>query len=166
MSLPVYRHIHVRTDSIDDLVALLSPDLNVKNPVAFHLVTLNLDQQKEMVGIIENYFDTENVSFKFPYPIYVISGLESSISGMPMTSSQDELPKFFSQKEGRMNVKETHLALKNKLLNQEIKNVDPRLTRDNLEAFALEHRQIYELQIENSFYRVLLQKMGKVKKRG
>ncbi len=166
MSLPVYRHIHVRTDSIDELVALLSVELNIKNPVAFHLETLNSHQQKEMVGIIENFFDTENVSFKFPYPVYVISTLESSISNMPIVSAQEKLPKFYSQKEGRMNVKETHLALKNKLMNQEIKNVDPKLTRDNLEFFALEHRQIFELQQENSFYRTILQKMAKVKKRG
>ena len=166
MSLPVYQHFKIRTAALEDISQLLHPDMNTKHPVVFHLNTLEMEDQREIAGLIENYFDANNVSFKFPYPIYLITDHEKSITNIPVVKSQSELPKFFTPKESRMNVKETHLAGKNKLLHQAIRNVDPEVTRRDFEAFGKAHREIYELELEGLFYRSILNKLMKVKKRG
>ncbi len=166
MNLPVYLHIHLKNDSPDEILSKLDPEMNMKSPVAFHLESMSREEQRQLIGMIENYFETENISYKFPYPIYIISELESSITGMQLVKKQEELPKFFQQKEGRMNVKETHLALKNRLLHQEIRNVDPAVMRTELARYAMVHRQIYEGEKEYSFYKGLLQKLKTGKKRG
>lgn len=166
MSLPVYQHFHIRTPSLDEIEALLRTDMNVKHPVVFHLSSLHLEDQREVAGLIENFFDSNNISFKFPYPVYLITDHEKSITNIPVVSAQSQLPKFFSQKESRMNVKETHLAGKNKLLHQEIRNNDPSVSLMEIEAFGKSHREIYELEREGLFYRSILNKLTKVKKRG
>lgn len=163
--MPVYHHIHLKTDNLDEIAAKLTTDMNLRNPIAFHLEHMTPDQQREIIGVIENYFDAQNVSFEFPYPIYLIATVEKSSTGMPVVKTQNELPRFFLQKEGRMNVKETHLVLKNKLLHQEIRNVDSSLLRTEIEKFAETHREIYELETEMAFYQDLLNKL-KGKKRG
>ena len=166
MNLPVYHHVHLKTDSTDEIVSRLTPEMNLKNPVAIHLQSFDSDQQREIIGVIENYFDVNNISFKFPYPVYFIGNVESSVTEMGLVRTQEELPKFFSQKEGRMNVKETHLALKNRLLHQEIRNVDSKLMKENIQKYAETHRQIYETDREITFYRSLLAQLKSGKKRG
>ena len=143
----------------------LSPEMNIKNPVVIHLEGLDRDQQRECVGLIENFFVSQNVSYEFPYPIYLISELEASISGMSLFPNQNLLPKFFHQKEGRMNVKETHLALKNRLLHQEIRNIDPSVLKTEIETYADLHRAIFEMESEAGFYKNILSKL-QGKKRG
>ena len=166
MSLPIYHHIHLKTEDALEIASRLTPEMNLKSPVVFHLENYDLDKQREIIGVIENYFDVNNVSFRFPYPVYFISGLETSVSKMSVFASADRLPKFFTQKEGRMNVKETHLALKNRLLHQEIRNVDPAALQSDLETYAQTHRLIYETEREASYYKQLLQKLQTSKKRG
>lgn len=165
MSLPVYHHVHFKTDSSEEVLHKLSLDMNTKNPVVIHLEALDREQQRECVGLIENFFYSANVSFDYPYPIYLVSELESSITGMSLVKTQAELPKFFIQKEGRMNVKETHLALKNRLLHLEIKNVDPSVLKSEITNYAETHRIIFEMESEGKFYRHILTSL-KGKKRG
>ena len=166
MNLPVYEHVHIKTDSTEEILSKISTDMNMKSPIAIHLESLTREEQRETIGLIENYFETENISTKFPYPIYLISELESSITGMSLVKRQEELPKFFQQKEGRMNVKETHLAIKNRLLHQEIRNVDPEVMKKELGTYGSTHRLLYEAEKESSFYKSLLQKLKPGKKRG
>ncbi len=162
MSLPVYQHINLASASLDNLTSILPPDINLKHPVSINLKTLNLDDQREVIGLIENHFVSNNLSFKFPYPLYLISDHERSISRIPLVNDIKELPKFYVQKESRMNVKESHLAGKNKLLQQEIKNTDSSANSKDLEAYGESHRLIYEYEIERRFYRSILNRLQKV----
>jgi len=67
MSLPVYQLFNIKSASIEELKNVLSPDMNLKHPVAFNLKNLDLEGQREAIGYIENYFYSNNLTFKFPY---------------------------------------------------------------------------------------------------
>lgn len=166
MSLPVYQVIQVKSSSLEDLNDILTKDMNLRHPVAINLLALDLDAQREFIGLIENYFVSENISFKFPYAVYLISLHEPSISLMPVIPEVKKLPKFYQQKEGRMNVKESHLADRNRLLQQEVSNADSSLHQSEVRSYALFHRRIYELQKERDFCADILSKLTKVKANG
>lgn len=166
MNLPIYQHINLKSASLEDLNHVLHPEINFKHPVSINLKNLDLDEQREAIGLIENYFVSQNLSFKFPYPIILISDHEPSITKIPLVAESQFLPKFFSSKESKMNVKETHLAGKNKLLQQEIMNSDSSTNITDIENYGQAHRIIYELEIERKFYRSILSQILKVKKNG
>jgi hypothetical protein len=163
MSLPVYQHINLKSASLEDLSHILDPDLNLKHPVVINLKTMDMDQQREAIGLIENYFVSQNLSFKFPYPIYLVSDHETSITKVALVSETQNLPKFFTQRESKMNVKETHLAGKNKLLQQEVRNSDASANIEDINNYSYSHRIIFELQEERRFYRSILNKLMKAK---
>ena len=166
MSLPVYHHINLNSASLDNLTSVLSEDMNLKHPVAINVKPLTFDEQREIIGLIENHFVSQNLSFKFPYPIYLITDHERSISKIPLVNEIKELPRFYIQKESRMNVKEAHLAGKNKLLQQEIKNTDASANSLELETYGEAHRLIYEMELERKFYRTILNRLMKSDQNG
>lgn len=166
MSLPIYQTINVRTIQLDDLKHFLHKEMNLKHPVALNLKHLDLDQQREMVGLIENFFETNNLSYKYPYPVYLIMDHERTITQMPAVRAQEELPRFFTQKESKMNVKETQLLGRNRLLQQEVQNADAQGIQGNIHHYGNVHRQVYELEKERLFYRSILNKLMKAKKNG
>lgn len=166
MSLPVYQVIQVKSSSLEELNELLKKDMNLSNPVALNLLALDVDAQREFIGLIENYFVSENISFKFPYAVYLISVHEPSISLMPVVTQVSKLPKFFQQKESRMNLKESHLADRNRLLQQEVANADSSLHQSEVKSYAQFHRKIFELERERDFCADIISKISKVKTDG
>lgn len=166
MSLPVYQHINLKSGSVDELGNLLHADMNLKHPVVFNLKTLDLDGQRDSIGLIENFFVSQNLSYKFPYPVYVLSDHEESITKLPLVHELQRLPKFFTQRETKMNVRETHLASKNKLLQQEVKNNDAHANSANIDNYGDSHRTIFELEQERKFYRGILNGLIKAQKDG
>ena len=166
MSLPVYQNYNIKSASIEDMKNILTPDMNLKHPVVFNLKGLTLEDQREAIGYIENYFYSNNLTFKFPYPVYVISDHEDSITRIPLVKEQSNLPKFYSQRETKMNVKESHVIGKNKLLQVEIKNSDASAVQQDIESFAAPHKIIQNLEKERNFYRFLLNRLSKVSKNG
>ena len=163
MNLPIYQHINIRSNSFEDLSQILHGEMNLKHPVVFNVKALDQEDQREIISLIENFFTTKNVSFLFPYPLYLVTDHDPSISEMPVINAVEELPLFYNQKEGKMNVKETHLISKNKLLQQEIKNADPHATTESLDHFGHIHRKIFKLDQERMFYRHLLDRLTKKK---
>ena len=166
MSLPIYQHINIRTFQLDDLKNFLHREMNLKHPVAINIKHLEFDQQHEVVGLIENFFETNNLSYKFPYPIYLVMDHQKTITQMPSVSSLEELPKFFNQKESKMNVKESHLIGRNRLLQQEIKNADTEVIQTNIDKYGSIHRRVYEMEKERLFYRSILNRIVKAMKNG
>lgn len=166
MTLPVYQTIHIRSAALDDLQSVLSGELNLKHPLVLDMKTLTVDEQRELIGLIENHFVMVGISYKFPYPVYVITDHESTISGLPLVKTQDELPKFFQQKDGKTNIKEQHLIARNKLLQQEVRNGDNMTNETEIKVFGKIHRHIFLQEEERLFCRTLLNKLTKVKRNG
>lgn len=164
MNLPIYQQVTFRHYSIEELEDFLAPDLNVKHPVVLNLRGLEHDQQREYIGIIENYFDTNRISYKFPYAIYLISDHEPSITNVPLLARLEDLPKFYLQKEAKVTTKENQLLGKNRLLQLQLKNTDAAESQDQLLAYASHHREIFELEEERRFYSNVLSKLGKRKR--
>jgi hypothetical protein len=166
MNLPIYQHVNIKTIQLEDLQNFLNPDMNSTHPVALNLKQLDLEQQREIVGLIENYFSTNNHSFKYPYPVYLIMDHDKTITRMSSVKTVEELPKFFSQKESKMNVKESHLIGRNKLLQQAIKNIDSEQIQGDIQNYGILHRKVYDLEKERLFYRSILNRLLKVTKNG
>lgn len=166
MILPIYHHINLKSYSLDDLTYFLNPNLNLNQPVSINLTLMNLDDQRDVIGIIENYYVSNNLSFKFPYPIYIVSGHDPSISKISLVGNLNQLPKFYSQRESRINVKESTLLSKNKLLQIEINNSDASTTEKDILYYAESHRIIFEQEKEKKFYSNILKRLVKAKKNG
>lgn len=166
MSLPVYLQVNFKSSALEEITGLLHTEMNLRHPVVFNLKSLDTDQQREVIGIVENFFVSNNISYNFPYPVYVLSDHEASISRLPIVSDQSELPKFFSSRDNKMNVKEAHLSNKNKLLQQDILNSDASSNQGHLDNYGMAHRQIKELQIELDFCRLIYNRLTKDKKNG
>lgn len=161
MSLPIYQHINLKSASREDVSDVLHPALNLKQPTVFNLKNLDSDEQREAIGLIENYFNSKNISFRFPYPIFIISDHQPSISKIQLVDDVNALPNFFTQRETKMNVRETHLANKNKLLQQEVSNNDASSNHSSAMNYGESHRIIYEQEVERKFYRSILNKLMK-----
>lgn len=166
MSLPVYQNINLTSASLEHLASILNPEMNLKHPVVINMKTLTLDDQREAIGLIENHFVSQNLSFKFPYPLYIVTDHERSISRISLVNEPKELPRFYVQKETRMNVKEAHLAGKNKLIQQEIRNTDASANTREIENYGESHRVIFELEVERKFYRSILNRLFKAGQNG
>lgn len=164
MSLPIYQTHNLKSSSLEDLDAFLRPELNLKHPIVINLKAFNSDQQRDLIGLIENYYVSNNISYRFPYPVYLLTDHETTISKMPIIQKTEELPKFYSHAESRMNVKETHLIEKNKLLQIEIQNTDSLAGATSIARYGHYHRQILELEDQRIFMRNLITKLTKVKK--
>jgi hypothetical protein len=163
MALPIYHSIIIKDLHIEGLAGILDLQMNTKHPVVLNLGQLEFDQQREAIGLIENFFTTNNASFLFPYPIYLITDHESSITKMPTVKTTGQLPRFFMQKDSRINIKETHLLKKNSLLYQEIKNTDSIQIKEFIDDYGSIHNSIYKKEKERLFYSSILKKLMKVK---
>lgn len=161
MNLPVYKHLKINHFSQEELREILSEELNLRHPVAIDISEMPQADQKDFIYFLEQYFTRRNESFLFPYPVYLIGQIDSSKTKIPIVLSKKDLPKFFSKKESRMNVKEASLAKKNNLIQQEIKNSDPNFYLNEIQSFGETHRTIFKQEIERNFYRKLLSQIFK-----
>jgi hypothetical protein len=156
MGLPNYRQLELKDSSLEELQRLLTAELNLKQPVVLNLKQLDLDQQREVIGLVENFFAEKNISHRFPYPVIFISDHEPSISSVRLVQSSAELPRFFQHKDSRLNVKESHVASRNRLLQQEVHNSDPAVSEESIQRYAELHRQIRALEQERVFLQSIL----------
>jgi hypothetical protein len=164
MNLPIYQQVTIRHYSIEELEGFLTPELNVKHPVVLNIRALDHDQQREYIGVIENYYDTNGISYKFPYAIYIVSDHEPSITNMPLLSRLEDLPKFYLQKEAKVTTKENQLLGKNRLLQLQLKNTNSVEAGEQLATYASNHRTIFDLEEERRYYTKILNKLGKRKR--
>jgi hypothetical protein len=166
MGLPVYQHINIRSIQLEDLKSLMNKNMNLNHPVVLNLKLLDLDQQREIIRYVEEFFEANNLSFKFPYPVYLVTDHESIITQIPIVKDNESLPRFFTQRESKLNVKESHVISRNHLLQQEINNADIQNVDVSLKRYGQVHRQIFDMEKERLFYRSLLHRMMKGKKNG
>jgi len=166
MSLPIYQHINVRKENLEDVKKVFHKEMNLKHPISFNIKHLDPDEQLSFFKFSESFFKSQNISFKFPYPIYFISDYPSETSHLFLITKIEELPKFYSQKESKLNVKETHLMGRNKLLQQEVINADTYLIENEIKKFSTNHQKISLLEEERIFYKNILNKLIKAQRNG
>lgn len=152
MNLPNYQLITLKTSSFEELESILKRDINSSRAIGIVLSELDLEDQKEVAALIENYFSTQDISYFFPYPVYIISDIPQSLSNMLIISDKKNLPNFFKQKESKPNTKENQILTRNKLLQQEIRNLNMSKIQVGLSTYASGHKELYQLTKEESFY--------------
>lgn len=166
MNLPIYQLVQVKNADLIKVSELLSEDINLRRPVAFVVNSLNLDEQREVIGVIENWFETHQASWRFPYPVYIVSDLTEAVGHIPVVKEPKGLPKFFNVKETKITIKESQVLDRNKLIQQEIKNSDPHLMTSVLQDYGINHKKIWYLVNEGFYYEYLLNRLKEQKKNG
>lgn len=167
MNLPIYQIIHIKNADLIDMAAMLHVDMNLHRPVAFVLKTLSLDEQRELIGVIGNWFETHQASCGHPYPVYLVADVAEAVSVVPIVAELSRLPRFFQQKDNKVTVKEAQVLDRNHLLQREIKNTDPHAVTETLRAYGLNHKRIWFLAQETAFYESILKRLrDQEKKRG
>jgi len=159
MSFPIYKIIKIQDNYFDQLHSIIFENTNQSRPVVFDTLSLDIDQQREFIGLIENYYLSNEISFKFPYPIYVISLHENAISKIGLIKSVKNLPGFFKDRELKLNVKESGALSKNSMLQIEIKNVDGTQFESYLKTYSQFHKEIYDLEMERKNYLDVLNRL-------
>lgn len=159
MSLPVYKYLKFTFFSPEELEEVICEDFNLRSPIVLDILEIQEQDQIEFIRFVENYFTKRNESFLFPYPIYFLSRIDCSLTKIPILKEKKQLPRFFSKKESRMNVKESGLADRNKLIQLEIKNSDPNFYIQEIKNFGETHRAIFRQEKERVFYRKLLSQL-------
>jgi hypothetical protein len=159
MILANYQIITIKNNDLLQISELLNHDINLRRPIAFKLTDMTLDDQREVIGIIENWFDTEKVSWKFPYPTYFISDIGASLGQIPIVKTHKDLPRLFQFKESRLHVRETQLLEKNYLIQQQIKNFNSDETDGLIKKYADGHKTLRRLQFESEYCILLMKKL-------
>ena len=166
MDLPKYKHVTISKYAPEELEHFFHKEMNLNSPVAVDIKQLSLDHQKEILGLIQNFIMQVNGSYLFPYPIFLITDLDQAMSSMPIVKNITALPRFFNHKESKINVKESQVLGKNRLLQKEVMNTDFQQNQLKIEEFATRHKLINRLESERAFYRSLLNKLSKRPKNG
>jgi len=159
MSFPIYKIIKIQESYFDQLHSIILHNSNQTQPIVFDTLSLDLDQQREFIGLIENFYLSHEISFKFPYPIYVITLHGNAISKISLIRSIGNLPNFFKDRELKLNVKESNALSKNNMLQIEIKNVDELTRESNLKSYSQFHKEIYALEMERKNYLDILNRL-------
>jgi len=60
MNLPVYKHHKFTAFSTDELEQVISEDFNLRSPVVIDILEMPLEDQKEFIIYVENYFTKRN----------------------------------------------------------------------------------------------------------
>ena len=148
----------------EELQELLITDLNLENPIVFDLRVLAEEDQSMAFNLIEDFFRRTNLSLHFPYPIYALTKVARGNGSLVTLRSERELPRFFTKRSGKMNVKETHLAEKNSLIQREIKNIDFAHSSKAITNYSKSHHKIYLGEQERFFCRGILENLVKEEK--
>lgn len=163
MNLPIYQIINIRSAQFEDVLSVLTSEMNLRRPVALVCKNMDRDQQREVIGYVENWFSESDSSYNFPYPVYVVADYGEAIGRVSVVTDVASLPRFFAQKELNTNVKESQIVDRNWLLQQSIRNADPKQTNETLKHYGLLHKKIWFLVKEAAFYEEILTKLKKKK---
>ena len=152
----MYQQIMIKSSTPEEVTALLDPEINLRHPVVLNIKSVNLEEQKEIIKLFECFFSTKNLSFKFPYPVYILSDHDPLISKLIILKNEKNLPPFFKKRDGKVNIKEAHLSEKNNLLQQDVKNNDAASGQSEIETYSDFHRIIFNQDSERKFYQQIL----------
>lgn len=159
MNLPIYLMVTVKSAQLEDVTEVLVNGMNQHRPVALLIDHLNRDDQREVIGLVENWFSEGLNSPRYPYPVYLVSELGEALGEVPVVATVKALPAFFRKKEGKPNVRETQLIARNRIMQQEIRNSDPLQIDATLLRYGHHHRRLWRLVEEGAFYERLLARL-------
>jgi hypothetical protein len=160
MTFPVYQKNSIRINQEADLDRLITKEINLYNPVIVEFETTSKEEETKLIHLLQKHLEQLNLNPRFPYAIYVITQIEIEIPlSFVCQRSKGEIPKFFTQKDARLNLKESHLMDKIRLLQQESGNCSSLENMNSLQRYAKSHRLIHVLDQERLAYKNLLRRL-------
>ena len=157
----MYKFVKIRNTSAEEIRKNLTIDINLKQPVVFDLRELNFEISQDFITTINYFFKSKGISFKYPYPLYIISNYDYENSEITIFQNEKDLPRFFSKKNSKTNLRESQLVSKTRLLQQEIKNSDPTSYELRIKNFSKKHKIIFQLEIERQNYQKIITELLK-----
>ncbi|MBL7666155.1 MAG: hypothetical protein JNM93_13550 [Bacteriovoracaceae bacterium] len=162
MILPAYKELLVKRSDREVIKNLLAASSIGRSPLVIKVDHLK-STQASALSILEEIFKNNNLSAHFPYPIYVLSSLNEYNGIFNLIRHMDELPKFYKKKEKTLNVKEQEALMKVKLFQNKVLNLDINEQMGKIKTFANEHKKLFLLSKEGSYYEMLLKKIKRKK---
>lgn len=165
MKLPVLKKMTLQDlESAKKFIQNVHADINIRCPILIEIETLSMDDQKKFLSLFSTKVNEDHkLSLIFPYPIYIKSQLKQNDSALLIIQEESDLPKFFLKKEGKINLKESQILMKNKLLQQEIQNADLSQVKEKIKSYANDHKKIFQLEVERMSYINILANLKKEK---
>lgn len=162
MAFPVYPKSSLKISSDSDLGLLINNKINLRFPILIEFISTSFEEETKLIQHLQAHLDKLNINPAFPYPIFAITSFEPGQSiTFTCLRSKTELPRFFLQKDGRLNLKESNLLDKIKLLQQETFNSTSLENMKIIKNYANSHRLINSLDKERSLYMDLLKRLKK-----
>ena len=162
MAFPVYPKNSLKISSDSDLGLLINNEINLRFPVIIEFISSSQEEDTKLIQHLQKRLNDLNVNPGFPYPIYAITTSEPDQTiTFTCLRSKNEIPKFFLQKDGRLNLKESNLLDKIKLLQQETFNCSSVENMKIIKKYAYSHRLINSLDQERTSYLNLLKRLKK-----
>lgn len=163
MSFPIYKFIKIKKYDKNEFLNILSPEMNLKNPLVFDLKNLDFDEQWGIIKIIEDYSIEKEMSLRFPYPVYIISNHDHGPCSTLLLKDEKELPDFFNKKEFRVSSKESSAVRKNRMIQKALYHSENPTSQIELHSFGKIHKKIYNQDLERSFYQKIYENLLKKK---
>lgn len=162
MAFPVYPKNSLKISPESDLGLLINNEINLRFPVIIEFISSSFEEETKLIKHLQNRLNDLNVNPGFPYPIFAITTFEPNQSiTFTCLRSKNEIPRFFLQKDGRLNLKESNLLDKIKLLQQENFNSTSLENMKIIKKYAQAHRLINSLDQERKSYLNLLNRLKK-----
>lgn len=162
MRVPIYEEIVLVNYDIMSIVDLMRKSRVGKSP---SYINLSSFEEKEVYIILETLseaFRILKISPYFPYPFYIISTFYYPEIDIPVLKSTVELPNHFKNKVKKLNNKELDLVNKTATLSERISNQSITAKRRELRQKLKEHKRLFHLCREQSFYEDILQNLKKL----
>lgn len=144
MGLPLYKVLEIYDASAPSLWAKLSNAGVGDAPVVADISKLG-DKEEQGLELIEEFLRL-NKARAFPYPLYVVSGLDRDSERVEIFSSLQKLPSHYKKKNRPLNMKENTLLAKTDLKQKKLKSVNTEETAPILADYGRKHRMIAKKQ--------------------
>jgi len=161
MALPFYKFITILENDLSNFEIILKNESNRKHPLVFDTSELDPENQRKIIGHIEDFYSKQNKSHRFPYPIYILTILSRNSSNLSLISSIKQLPHFYHFQNLKCSEAEKKMLKANDLIQQEIINTDTQDVERNLKLFSRSHKRIALLEAERNCYQTLLKKIAR-----
>lgn len=156
MHIPIYNYIMIKFDHKSAVFEQLNSLRFGKMPYLFDVT--NVEDEQAAITFIDDFIDQYNVSI-FPYPVYIISNFLHCSKRLETFSSIFECPQFFNLTVRNISKNEQILLDRLELKIEKLKQIKDSNYFQNINEYAKEHKEIYQLTRESIFFEKILQKL-------
>lgn len=150
MKIPIFEEIQLIDLNTEKMRIIVSDSKIGKVPCYINLSNLDKTTLKKTVSELEEMMNEYNLSYDFPYPLYIISPFQPR-TNLPWSQSVRDLPEHYFKKVKRPNNKEINLINKLSIKIEKIKNLNIFKSLEEFKKTSKLQRKLYNETLELHF---------------